>query len=95
MVLLCVCEVGAFQAQVVRDKALLTFAIVKGYKFNVGKVIENLILKSAYHKEITHPSLITKLCELTKVPIRENEEKCPPMQSLHFSLNKAWLGVTV
>ena len=55
-----------------RDKALLTYAIVKGYKFNVGKVIENSILELSYHKAITHPSLITKLCEVAEVPIAEN-----------------------
>ena len=69
-----------------RDKALLPYSIVKGYKFNVGKVNEILILESVYHKVITHPSLITKLCELAEVPIKDNEEKCPPMQPLHFPL---------
>ena len=63
-----------------KGKALLTYAIVKWYKFNIGKVIENLIFESAYRKEITHPSLIKKLCELEEVPIGENEEKYPPMQ---------------
>ena len=66
-------------SKVRRDKALLIYAIVKGYKFNVGKVIENSILESAYHKAITHLSLITKLCKETEVPIKENEEKCPSM----------------
>ena len=46
------------------DKELFTYAIVKGYKFNVGKVIENSILKSTYHKAITHLSFITKLLRL-------------------------------
>ena len=41
-----------------RDKAFLTYAIVKGYKFNVGKVTENSILESAYHKAVTHLSLL-------------------------------------
>ena len=68
-----------------KDKELLTYAIIKGYKFIGGKVIENSILESVYHKSITHPSLITKLCEKEGVQIGENEEKCPPMQPLHFS----------
>ena len=67
-----------------KDKALLTCAIVEGYKFNMGQVIENSILKSAYHKENTHPSLITKLCKEAGVPIGENEERCPPMHPLHY-----------
>ena len=37
-----------------RDKALLTYAIVKGYNFNVGKMIENSILELVYHKAIAH-----------------------------------------
>ena len=68
-----------------RDKALLTYAIVKGYKFNMGKIIENSILDSTYQKAITHPSLIKKLCELEEVPIRENEEKCSPICSHYIS----------
>ena len=52
-----------------RDKELLTYAIVKGYKFNVGKVKKNSILELAYHEAITQPSLITKLCKVAGVPI--------------------------
>ena len=44
-----------------RDKALLTYAIIKGYKFNVGEEIENSILKSTYHKAMTHPILNYKI----------------------------------
>ena len=47
-----------------RDKAILTYAIVKDYKFNVGKIIENFILELVYNKAIAHPSMITKLCEI-------------------------------
>ena len=71
-----------------RDKASFTYAIVKGYKFNVGKVIENSILGSPYHKVITHLPLITKLCEVAGVPIGEKKEKDPPMQALHFPQKK-------
>ena len=66
------------------DKALLTYVIVKGYKFNVGKIIENSILESVYRKAITYPSLITKLCELVGVQIGDNEEKYPLMLPLPF-----------
>ena len=60
---------------VIRDKALLTYAIVTSYKFNVGKVIENSIMDPVYHKAITYLSLITRLCEIEGVQIGENEEK--------------------
>ena len=71
-----------------RDKVNLTYAIVKGYKFNVGKIIKNSILEVVYGKAITHPSLITKLCEIAGVQIGENEEKCPPMHPLPFPQKK-------
>ena len=66
------------------EKAILFYAIVKGYKFNVGKIIKNSILEVSYGKAITHPSLITKLCEIMGVQIRENEEKCLLMLPLPF-----------
>ena len=67
-----------------KDKEILTYAIVKGYKFNVGKFIGNSILESLYSKPITHLSLISKLCEIAGVKIGENEERCPPMCLLPF-----------
>ena len=71
-----------------RDKALLTYAIVKEYKFNGGKVIENSVLESSYHKAITHLPLITKLYKVVGEPTGENEEKSPLMQPLHFPKKK-------
>ena len=46
-------------------KAVLLHAILKGYKFNVGKIIENLILsyyRGGYKGLVPHPALITRLC---------------------------------
>ena len=54
----------------------------------MGRIIENSILESVYSKAITHPSLITKLYEIAGVKIIENEDKCPPMQPLHFPQKK-------
>ena len=45
-------------------EAVLLYAILKGYKFSVGKIIENSILnyyKGGYKGLIPHPALITKL----------------------------------
>ena len=67
-----------------RDKAILVYPIAKGYKFNMGKIIENLILEAVYDKAITHPSLITKLCMIVGVQIGVNEEKFPPKLPLPF-----------
>ena len=65
-----------------RDKALFTYAILNGYKFNMGDVIECPILESKNSKAILHPSLITKICLMAGVDISESEEKCPPMTTL-------------
>ena len=48
-------------------KAVLLYAILKGYKFSVGKIIEKSILsyyRGGYKGLIPHPSLISRLCIL-------------------------------
>ena len=61
----------------VRGKeAVLLYAILKGYKFSVGKIIENSILsyyRGGYKGLIPHPILISRLCILGGVQ-REWEE---------------------
>ena len=55
----------------IRDnEVILLYALLKGYKFNVGKIIETSIL--TFHKIvkrglIPHPATITKLCILVGV----------------------------
>ena len=52
----------------VREKeAVLLYAILKGHKFSVGKIIENSILSyyiGGYKGLIPHPGLISRLCIL-------------------------------
>ena len=67
---------------IVRQKeAMLLYAILKGYKFRVGKIIENSILsyyRSSYRGLIPHPTLITRLCIMGGVEGDwEEEETCP------------------
>ena len=48
-----------------QEEAILLCAILKGYKFRVGKIIENSILsyfRSNYKGLVPHPTLITRLC---------------------------------
>ena len=50
-----------------RNEAILLYALLKGYKINVGKVIENSILSYSRRKckgLIPHPATITSLCLL-------------------------------
>ena len=52
----------------IREKeAVFLYAILKGYKFSVGKLIENSILsyyREGYKGLIPHPRLISRLCIL-------------------------------
>ena len=48
-----------------REEAILLYALLKGYKINVGKIIEKSILgysESKYRVLIPHPTTITRLC---------------------------------
>ena len=62
------------------------YAILKGYKSSVGKIIENYILsyyKSSYRGLVPHPTLITRLCILGGVEGDwEEEETCPKSSPL-------------
>ena len=53
---------------IVKEKeAVLLYAILKGYKFSVGKIIENSIMsyyRGGYKGLILDPTLITRLCIL-------------------------------
>ena len=55
----------------VKEKeVVLLYAILKGYKFSVGKIIENSILsyyRGGYKGLIPHPAIITRLCILIGV----------------------------
>ena len=48
-----------------REEAILHYALLKGYKINVGKIIEKSILGYSESKckgMIPHPATITRLC---------------------------------
>ena len=48
-----------------REEAILLYALLKGYKINVGKIIEKSILgyfESKCKGMIPHPATITRLC---------------------------------
>ena len=53
-----------------QEEAILLYGILKGYKINVGKVIEKSIMsyyQSKYRGLMPHPTTITTLCILGKV----------------------------
>ena len=69
----------------VREKeVVLLYVILKGYKFNVGKIIENSILsyyKGGYKGLIPHPTLISRLYILWGVQGNWEEEENYPKTS--------------
>ena len=74
----------------IREKeAVLLYAILKGYKFSVGKIIENSILsyyRGGYKGLIPHPTQISRLCILGGVQGDfEEEENCPRTSPLTFT----------
>ena len=63
------------------NEAIILYALLKGYKFDVGKIIETSI--KTFHKVvkrglIPYPAAITRLSILAKVKgVRVEEETCP------------------
>ena len=66
------------------NKAVMLCDILKGYRFNVGKIIENSILsyyKGGYKGLVPHPALITRLCIMGDVEGDWEEEENYPRTS--------------
>ena len=65
---------------------IILYVLLKGYKFDVGKIIETSI--RSFHKNvkrglIPHPTTITRLCILARVKgIWAEEETCPKVSPL-------------
>ena len=68
------------------NKAIMLYALLKGYKFDVGKIIETSI--KTFHKIvkrglIPHLATITRLCILAGVKgVWAEEETCPKLSPL-------------
>ena len=62
-----------------QDRALLLYALVKGYSLNAGKIMERSIMDYAENNflgNISYPALITLLCIKGGVTFSETEDKC-------------------
>ena len=68
------------------DKAILLYAILKGYKISFGKLIERTILEyqsNNFFGHMHHQSIITHLCIKGGVTFdKDEEEKCPVVSFL-------------
>ena len=71
---------------VIQDRAILLYALVKGYEVNLGGIVDNSILefmKGNFAGYIPHPSLITLLCIKGGANFnKEEEERCPKTSPL-------------
>ena len=68
-----VCEVTA-------KRALLNYAIIQDIPFDVGRVIEDVILYNRDSKmNLGHPFVIHGLCKQVEVPLEDNEAWIHPI----------------
>ena len=71
-----------------KEEVVLMYAILKGYKITLGKIIEKSILNYYYNNFkglMPHASTITRLCILGRVDFdREEKERCPKTSPLTF-----------
>ena len=75
--------------KVTAKHALLNYAIIQDIPFDVGQVIENVIL---YNKDATmnlrHPFLIYGLCKKARVPLEGDEAWIHPIKEIVVKKNK-------
>ena len=69
-----------------KEEVVLLYAILKGYKINLGKIIEKSIQNYYYNNFkglMPHPSTITTLCIMGRVKFdMEEDERCPKTSPL-------------
>ena len=78
---------------VTKDKTILLYAMTKGLQFDIGTVIKRGLIKTTHGRctgALIHPSLITKLCRSTRVPMLDSEERV--QQRLPIPLPKTKFG---
>ena len=80
---------------ITKDKTILLYAITKGFQFDIRSIIERGLIESTQGRctgALIHPSLITLLCRLAKVPMLDSEERV--QQRLPIPLPKAKFGTS-
>ena len=73
-----------------QDRAILLYALVKGWNLNVGKIVERSILdyaENSFSRNIPYPSLITLPCIKGGVTFSETKKKC--LRSFPLTLTRA------
>ena len=76
--------------EVTAKRALLNYAIIQDFTFDVGQVIEDSIL---YNKDATmnlgHPFLIYGFCKKARVPLESNETWIHQIKAIVVKKNKS------
>ena len=78
---------------VTKDKAILLYAMTKGFQLDIGTVIERGLTELTQGRctgALIHPSLITRLCHSDGVSMLDSEEQV--QQCLPIPLPKAKFG---
>ena len=61
-----------------KDKTILLYAMIKGFQFDIGMVIERGLIESTHGRctgGLIHPSLIIELCRSARVLMLDSEEQ--------------------
>ena len=78
-----------YVCEVTVKRALLNYSIIQDIPFNVGQVIEDVIL---YNKDaemnLGHPFLIYGLCKKVRVPLTSDDVWIYPMKAIVVKKNK-------
>ena len=70
-------------------RALLNYAIIQDIPFDVGQVIEDVILHKRDAKmNLGHPFLIYGLCKQVGVPLEDNEAWIHPIKAIMVKCDK-------
>ena len=78
---------------VTKDKTILLYAMIKGFQFDIGTVIECGLIESTHERctgALIHPSLITELCRSVGVPMLDSKEQVE--QRLPIPLSRVKFG---
>ena len=78
---------------ITKDKMIFLYAMTQGFQFDIGSVIERVLIESTQGRcteALIDPSPFTQLCRLAEVPILDFEEQV--QQGLLIPLPKAKFG---
>ena len=76
---------------VTKDKTILLYTMILGFKFDIESVIERGLIESTQGQctgALIHPSLITQLCQLAEVRMLDSKEQVQQRLPIPLSMAK-------